>query len=116
MRDYLRDSETHLLTTWPVVTEAWHLLAPSQRLTLVRWIKSGGATIAPFDDETGNQLIDWLEKYRDLPMDLADASLVILAERLGLDQVLTLDRRDFDVYRLSGGRKFEQVLGRSGAM
>ena len=43
VRDYLRDSAAHLLTTWPVVTEAWHLLAPSQRLTLVRWIKVLGA-------------------------------------------------------------------------
>ncbi len=110
VRDYLRDSQAHLLTTWPVVTEAWHLLAPSQRLTLVRWIKSGGATIAPFDDEAGNQLIDWLEKYRDLPMDLADASLVLLAQKTGIIDILTLDRRDFLTYRLPGNKRFRLVL------
>src|SRR5215212_10082465 len=46
-----------------------------------------------------------MEQYRDLPMDLADASLVALAEERGLDPVFTLDS-DFHVYRLSGGRTF----------
>ena len=43
-------------------------------------------------------------------MDLADASLVLLADRLGLNEVLTIDRVDFDVYRLKGGKRFIQVL------
>ena len=51
-----------------------------------------------------------LEKYRDRPMDLADASLVVLAERLAVSEILTVDRADFDVYRLAGGRRFVQVL------
>ena len=41
---------------------------------------------------------------------LADASLVVLAERLGVTEILTIDRADFDVYRLSGNRRFVQVL------
>ena len=51
-----------------------------------------------------------IEKYRDRPMDLADASLVVLAERLGVTEILTIDRADFDVYRLSANRRFVQVL------
>ncbi len=43
-------------------------------------------------------------------MDLADASLVVLAERLGIAEILTVDRADFDVYRLSGNRRIVQVL------
>jgi hypothetical protein len=47
-----------------------------------------------------------MEKYRDLPMDLADAALVRVAEREGLRQVLTLDQRDFNVYRLPRKGRF----------
>ena len=47
----------------------------------------------------------FLRKYRSLHPQIADASLVYLAEREGLDAVFTLDRRDFLVYRLSGNRR-----------
>ena len=50
------------------------------------------------------------EKYRDRPMDLADASLVVLARRLRVADILTIDRADFDVNRLPGNRRFVQVL------
>ncbi len=60
--------------------------------------------------EDGSAMLALLEKYRDRPMDLADASLVVLAGRLGITDILTIDRADFDVYRLSGNRRFVQVL------
>lgn len=110
VRDFLRESKLRLLTTWPVVTEAWHLLAPKQRITMVRWLKAGGAAVGPFDDEGSQDLVDWLEKYRDLPMDLADASLVMLACKSGITGILTLDRRDFLTYRLPGNKRFHLVL------
>lgn len=47
-----------------------------------------------------------MRKYRDLPMDIADASLVRLAEREGLRRVFTTDRRDFNVYRVGRGGRF----------
>ena len=110
VRDFLHESRAQLLTTWPVVTEAWHLLAAPQRLAMMRWINSGGATVTEFDDETSARLVELLEKYRDLPMDLADASLLLLARGKGILKILTLDRRDFLVYRLSGNRRFDLVL------
>lgn len=51
-----------------------------------------------------------MEKYADLPMDYADATLVLLAERLGVFDVLTLDRRGFTVYRSTQGKHFTLVL------
>jgi hypothetical protein len=50
-----------------------------------------------------------LKKYRDVPMDLADACLVDLADRLGTGRILTLDR-DFEIYRWRSRRKFEQLI------
>jgi hypothetical protein len=51
-----------------------------------------------------------VEKNRDRPMDMADASLVVLAERPGVTEIPTIGRADFYVYRLSGNRRFVQVL------
>lgn len=48
-------------------------------------------------------------QYADLPMDYADATLVVLAEELGTNLILTTDRRDFEVYRLHGSRPFKVV-------
>ncbi len=52
-----------------------------------------------------DQINELMEKYGDLPMDLADAALVRVAERDGLRTVFTVDRRDFTIYRLKGGRR-----------
>ncbi|MGH8718114.1 MAG: hypothetical protein ACREV0_04110 [Burkholderiales bacterium] len=58
----------------------------------------------PTDD-----LLRLLAKYKDRPMDLADASLVLLAEKTGCFDILTIDR-GFDVYRARGDTRFRQVL------
>ena len=107
---YLRSAPVTLLTTWPVLTEAWHLLPGNGRIGLMQWVRKGGIQIHEFDDGADGVLLALLEKYRDLPMDLADASLVLLAMKTGLFDVLTLDRRDFSTYRLPGNKRFHLVL------
>lgn len=107
---FLRDNPCALLTTWPAVTEAWHLIGESARLRFMRWLAGGGAAVLEMGPEDGVSMLALLEKYHDRPMDLADASLAVLADRLGITDILTIDRADFDVYRLSGNRRFVQVL------
>jgi predicted nucleic acid-binding protein len=107
---FLRMSQCALLTTWPVMTEAWHLIGEAARLPFMRWAVGGGIAVLELGPDDGSAMLALLEKYRDRPMDLADASLVVLAERLGITEILTIDRADFDVYRLSGNRRFVQVL------
>lgn len=107
---YLREHPCLLVTTWHVVTEAWHLLSEPGQFGMMRWIDSGGAAVLEIGADGATRLLALLEKYRDRPMDIADASLVVLAERLGVNDILTIDRADFDVYRLPGGRRFVQVL------
>jgi len=51
-----------------------------------------------------------MERYADLPMDLADASLVWLADETGVRDIVTFDERDFSVYRLSDGRRFNNLI------
>lgn len=100
-----------LFSTWPVITEAAYFLGdgPGQGL-LLQWIAGGNLHIEHVEAEAAGDLQALMRKYADLPMDLADASLVWLADRRNLTEVLTIDRRDFSVYRRANGRKFTQVL------
>jgi uncharacterized protein len=56
------------------------------------------------------RMLALMVKYSDLPMDLADASLVVLAEELSDGRILTTDLRDFKVYRWQNDRPFENLL------
>jgi predicted nucleic acid-binding protein len=51
-----------------------------------------------------------MRRYANLPMDFADASLVVLAENLGHGRILTSDRRDFSIYRWNNTNPFENLL------
>lgn len=107
---FLRENPCLLVTTWPVLTEAWHLLSSPARINFVRWVVAGGAVVIDISPGHGPVMLALLEKYSDRPMDLADASLVMLADQTGIHEILTIDRADFDTYRLKGGRRFVQVL------
>lgn len=103
-----------LVTTWPVMTETCHLLASRVGHTaLMAFIGSAerGAFEA-FVLEAGHlpRLGSLVEKYRDLPMDLADASLVVLAEELGSGRILSTDARDFRTYRWKNRKPFTNLL------
>jgi predicted nucleic acid-binding protein len=94
-----------LWTTWPAVAEAAYLLGrdhPEGRDALLAMIGDGAIELARLDAEDAPRLRQLMAKYRDLPMDLADATFVRVAEREGIDTILTFDRRDFKVYRAAG--------------
>jgi len=101
-----------LVTTWPAFTEAMYLLSraggPAGRDALWRLTLSGRLEIADLSPAGVRRSADLMVKYGDLPMDLADATLVALAEERGERRVFTLDR-DFQVYRIAGRHRFEVV-------
>ncbi|MPZ78674.1 MAG: PIN domain-containing protein [Deltaproteobacteria bacterium] len=88
-------------TVWPVLTEAMHLLSFSWQAQMALWemIESEAVEVLPLDREDIARMRELMRKYRDLPMDLADAALVRVAERERLRRIFTLDRRDFQIYR-----------------
>lgn len=72
---------------------------------------TGGAfQLFSLRDEKLSRAAELMHKYRDLPMDLADASLVILAEELGEGRILSTDRRDFRAYRWKNRKPFKNLL------
>ncbi len=104
----LRDMPGPLFTCWPVITEAAWLLRRSGAAVqqLLRSIDSGFLELLPLTSEDTTPIASILKKYGDVGLQLADAALVHLAMRDGLDTIFTLDRRDFSVCRLPRGRCF----------
>jgi len=100
-REALRRLPAPLMTVWPALTEAMYLLAtswPAQR-QLLGWLGSGAIRLLSLDEADVPRIRELMAKYRDLPMDLADAALVRAAERDRITQIFTVDRRDFSLYR-----------------
>ena len=94
-------------TTLPVLTKAFHMLGPespgSDRLR--EFIVSGGLSVWFFDRTSLVRAFELMEQYADHPMDLADASLIAAAESLQTRKVFTVDRRDFETYRVRRGHR-----------
>ena len=100
----LRLLRVPLMTVWPALTEAIYLLGDSWPAQAALWemVETGAVELLPLDAGDLRRMAELMEKYRDLPMDLADAALVRVAERERIRQVFTLDQRDFRVYRPAG--------------
>lgn len=103
----------HLVSTWPVVTEVSALLGsrvgkPAE-LDFLAWIERGGLRVHALEHAAIGAIRALVDKYRDLPFDLADASVAVLAEEAGIAQVLTIDS-DFDIYRDRRGRPLRNLL------
>jgi len=99
-----------LVTTWPAFTEAIYLLGgaggwPAQE-ALWKLVDRGDLQLVDLDLSLRQRSRDLMAKYDDVPMDLADASLIALAESMGLRRVFSLDS-DFHIYRLKGRRTLE---------
>jgi hypothetical protein len=94
-------------TTVPVLTEAFHMLGPgstgSDRLR--EFVLHGGLSVWWFDAAALARAFELMDAYADHPMDLADASLVVAAETLGTRKVFTVDRNDFEAYRVRRGHR-----------
>lgn len=110
----LRELREPLITTWPVMAETCYLLlsrlgATSQR-TFVDSFSAGAFEVFDLQREHGPRISTLMESYADLPMDLADASLVLLAEELGHGRILSTDRGDFRAYRWKLHEPFENLL------
>ena len=117
-RKILHQTPWPLISTWPCLTEAMYFAWQKGEFELLRLLQDGAVRLM----EPGKNLKDGqppdafmlrigelMEQYQDLPMDFADASLVVASERLRIRKILTLDRKDFSIYRAFDGGAFEIV-------
>ena len=109
--DELRAINGPLLTCWPVITEvAWLLRAyPTALSRLLSSFNGQPFELTPLNMADMSGISAIMSRYRSLGVQLADASLVHLANRDGVDTIFTLDRRDFGVLRRSAGQKFRLI-------
>ncbi|MEJ7668453.1 MAG: PIN domain-containing protein [Casimicrobiaceae bacterium] len=110
VKRFLDDYRGQLLSTWPVLAEACHFMPERAQVRFLRWAAAGGLNVVEVPESALSVIADWKEKYRNLPMDLADASLFWVAEQTGIRDILTIDLRDFAAYRLPGGKALTPVL------
>lgn len=102
--DQLRQIAPPLLTCWPVITEAAWLLRgnPAHVQRLLGSLDAGFLKLLPLDETSASAIARYVGRYASLGLQLADASLAVLAEREKLTTIFTLDRRDFSVVRVRG--------------
>jgi uncharacterized protein len=91
-------------TVWPVLTKAMYFLSDLPKGQEVVWdmLARGSIQLLPLGPDDVPRIRELMQRYADLPMDLADAALVRVAEREGVNKFFTVDKKDFSVYRLHG--------------
>ena len=113
-RDVLAGLTDGLITTWPVLTEAAHLvlsrIGTTAQSRLMDFYLSDGTAVFDLNRDHAIRMQRLMTDYADLPMDLADASLVVLAEHLNDGRILSTDQRDFKTYRWKNRKPFKNLL------
>lgn len=110
IRKFFKNFSGQLFTTLAVVTEVSYLLDENKFLQLgfIEWIKDNAIKVIEINNDDFQSILKYMTKYRDTPMDFADASLVILANKLKMKRIISLDS-DFEVYRTFTGKSFENL-------
>jgi len=100
IKDFLKTYSGILTTSWSVITEVSHMLSfnINTQIDFLKWIKLGGIQVENIDLYDLERIIKLSEKYSDVPMDLADASLVVISEKKNIKEIITIDS-DYYLYR-----------------
>jgi len=106
--DFFKSFVGEIFTTEPVLTETLYLLGTSIKAekACIDFILKGGAMLVPQSPASLSRCIALMDKYQDIPMDFADATLVAFAEESGIYEIFTLDLRGFHTYRIHGKKSF----------
>jgi predicted nucleic acid-binding protein len=110
-REVLRALKEPLVTSVPVLTESFHMLSPASTgaRRLRDFVVQRGVTVWFFDAASLRRAFELMEQYADQPMDLADASLIAAAEALDATKIFTIDRPDFQAYRVRRGHHLAKI-------
>lgn len=100
--EWLKKFKGEIFTSEAVLTEVLYLLNFSSKAQSAAFdfILNGATVLVPSSIESLKMAKRLMEKYQDLPMDFADATLVCLANDLSIDHIVTFDKKDFNIYRL----------------
>ena len=110
VKQFLSTAPGRLVSTLPVVAEVCHFLNQKGKIAFLTWIRRGGLVVQPVGVDDFDEIVTIIAQYEDHEMDFADATLVWLADLVNTLDVMTIDRRDFQVYRPRTGKTFNLVL------
>ena len=110
IRDFLAKQHCSFISTLAVFTEVSYFLSVNinAQQDFYEWTMHHGVIIADINQNDLPRIIELTKKYSDLPMDFADATLVVTAEKSGIREIISLDK-DFDIYRLPGREKIHNI-------
>ena len=110
VREFLKKNPYRFVSTIAVFTEVSHMLdfSVDAQKDFYEWVMYRGVIISDINQNDMLRLIELTGKYSDIPMDFADATLVITAEKTGIREIISLDR-DFDIYRLPGKEQIRNI-------
>jgi predicted nucleic acid-binding protein len=108
---FIKDAKYKFITTTAVVTEVTHMLdfSVDVQIDFFEWIMKEGVILQDISQKDIIRIIALTKKYSDRPMDFADATLVIAAEKTGIKKIISIDS-DFDIYRLPGKVLIENIF------
>ncbi|TGK50580.1 PIN domain-containing protein [Leptospira kanakyensis] len=108
---FLKNYNGQLITSWPVVTEVIYLLSFSNDVQsdFLEWIERGGIHLDDLSIDDLKYIKNRMKKYSDLPMDLADASLMCISEKRGINKIISIDS-DFSIYKTLSGKYLQNLF------
>jgi uncharacterized protein len=108
---FLQQFKGNLITTWPVITEVTHLLSfnVNVQIDFLEWLRREAITIVNLENNHLDRIIQLSKKYSDIPMDLADSSLIVIAEQTGIHEIITIDS-DYYIYKTKNKKILNNIL------
>lgn len=108
---FLKDFKGALLTSWSVITEVSHILDFNLQVQIdfLKWCELGGLEIYDISQQDLLHIRVMIEKYSDIPMDLADATLLYIADKENIREIVSIDS-DFDIYRTLKKQNLNNIL------
>ena len=107
---FLKECGYSYISTLAVFAEVSHMLdfSVKAQCDFYEWVTYKGIIISDINQHDIPRILELTKKYADLPMDLADATLVVTAEKTGIREIISIDK-DFDIYRLPGREKIRNL-------
>ena len=108
---FLKTFDGQLVTSWPVITEVTHLLSfnINVQIDFLEWLKREAVTIINFENIHLERIIQLSKKYSDVPMDLADSSLIVIAELTNITDIITIDS-NYYIYKTKNKKSLNNIL------
>ena len=108
---FLHKYKGRFITTWAVITEVSHMLSFSAdvQIAFLEWLRRDALDIVSLEKNHLHRIIELSKKYSDVPMDLADSSLLVVSEMSGIKEIMTIDS-DYYIYRIKGNKALKNVL------